>query len=94
MHISDKLSSISLHDKIPATIKDPALHEHDYTLDDTIDSPTTPPPPPNACILTPRSRIVTVAEEYSFVFMVDLSSSLATIDVDKGAIMMGSNYTM
>ena len=39
-------------------------------------------------ILTPRTRILSIANEYSMVIMVDLSSSLATTDVNRGNIMI------
>ena len=41
-----------------------------------------------AMILTPRTRILSIANEYSMVIMVDLSSSLATTDVNRGNIMI------
>lgn len=43
-------------------------------------------------IMTPRTRILTVAKEHSMVFMIDLSSSLATIEPGTGKVMIGSAY--
>ncbi|KAG2219749.1 hypothetical protein INT45_007788 [Circinella minor] len=45
-----------------------------------------------AMILTPRTRILSIANEYSIVIMVDLSSSLATTDVNRGNIMIDNIY--
>lgn len=45
-------------------------------------------------IMTPRTRILTVAKEHSMVFMIDLSSSLATIETSTGNVMMGSAYNV
>ncbi|KAI9264092.1 hypothetical protein BDA99DRAFT_463016 [Phascolomyces articulosus] len=39
-------------------------------------------------ILTPRTRILSIANEYCMVIMMDLSSSLATTDVNRGNIMI------
>ncbi|EIE85658.1 hypothetical protein RO3G_10368 [Rhizopus delemar RA 99-880] len=43
-------------------------------------------------LLTPRTRILTVTKEQYMVFMIDLSSSLATIETDAGKVMMGNAY--
>lgn len=43
-------------------------------------------------VLTPRTRILTVAKEHSMVFMVDLSSSLATIETSTGKVMIGTVF--
>lgn len=43
-------------------------------------------------VLTPRTRILTVTKEHSMVFMVDLSSSLATIETSTGKVMIGSVF--
>lgn len=43
-------------------------------------------------MMTPRTRILTVAKEHSMVFMIDLSSSLATIETSTGKVMIGSAY--
>jgi hypothetical protein len=45
-------------------------------------------------IMTPRTRILTVAKEHSMVFMIDLSSSLATIETGTGKVMIGSAYNV
>lgn len=45
-------------------------------------------------IMTPRTRILTVAKEHSMVFMIDLSSSLATIETSTGNVMIGSAYNV
>ncbi|KAI8095414.1 hypothetical protein BDF21DRAFT_373586 [Thamnidium elegans] len=45
-------------------------------------------------IITPRTRILTVAKEHSMVFMIDLSSSLATIETSTGNVMIGSAYNV
>ncbi|KAI9488244.1 hypothetical protein BDB00DRAFT_59186 [Zychaea mexicana] len=41
-----------------------------------------------ATLLTPRTRILSISNEYCMVVMVDLSSSLATTDVGRGNIMI------
>ncbi|KAI8143131.1 hypothetical protein BJV82DRAFT_611484 [Fennellomyces sp. T-0311] len=41
-----------------------------------------------AAILTPRTRILSMANEYCMVIMVDLSSSLATTDANRGNVMI------
>jgi hypothetical protein len=43
-------------------------------------------------VLTPRTRILTVTKEHNMVFMVDLSSSLATIETSTGKVMIGSVF--
>ncbi|KAL0090268.1 hypothetical protein J3Q64DRAFT_1808741 [Phycomyces blakesleeanus] len=43
-------------------------------------------------IITPRTRILSIAQEYRKVFMLDLSSSLATIDAGSSRVMIGSAY--
>ncbi|KAI7908111.1 uncharacterized protein BX663DRAFT_20475 [Cokeromyces recurvatus] len=45
-------------------------------------------------IITPRTRILTVAKEHNFVFMIDLSSSLATIDTNSGKVMIGHTFNI
>lgn len=45
-------------------------------------------------IMTPRTRILTVTKEHSMVFMIDLSSSLATIETSTGRVMIGSAYNV
>ncbi|CAO3658339.1 unnamed protein product [Rhizopus stolonifer] len=43
-------------------------------------------------LLTPRTRILTLTKEQHMVFMIDLSSSLATIETGAGKVMMGNAY--
>ncbi|KAI9025012.1 hypothetical protein CLU79DRAFT_93554 [Phycomyces nitens] len=43
-------------------------------------------------IITPRTKILSIAQEYRKVFMLDLSSSLATVDVGSSRVMIGSAY--
>ncbi|KAI9483439.1 MAG: hypothetical protein EXX96DRAFT_142328 [Benjaminiella poitrasii] len=43
-------------------------------------------------IITPRTRVLTVAKEHCMVFMIDLSSSLATIDSNSGKVMLGHTF--
>lgn len=45
-------------------------------------------------IMTPRTRILTVAKEHAMVFMIDLSSSLATIETCTGKVMIGNAYNV
>lgn len=45
-------------------------------------------------IITPRTRILTVSKEHSMVFVIDMSSSLATIETSTGKVMIGSAYTV
>lgn len=45
-------------------------------------------------IITPRTRILTVSKEHCIVFVIDLSSSLATIETSTGKVMIGSAFTV
>lgn len=45
-------------------------------------------------IITPRTRILTISKEHCMVFMIDLSSSLATIETSTGKVMIGSAFTV
>jgi hypothetical protein len=45
-------------------------------------------------MITPRTRIFTVSRQQAMVFMIDMSSSLATIEVDTGKVMIGNAYQM
>ncbi|KAI8338958.1 hypothetical protein BC941DRAFT_501290 [Chlamydoabsidia padenii] len=58
------------------------------------DSHATTKSPSKLYILTPRTNILSVANSYSMVFMVDLSSSLATIDMLRGHIMIENAFDL
>ncbi|KAI8369527.1 uncharacterized protein BYT42DRAFT_538912 [Radiomyces spectabilis] len=64
----------------------------------TSSTTTTQPQPTNTntnkklYMLTPRTHILTVSQENRMVFLIDLSSSLATIDAGSNKIMMGNTY--
>ncbi|GAN01005.1 hypothetical protein MAM1_0004d00434 [Mucor ambiguus] len=45
-------------------------------------------------IITPRTRILNVSKEHCMVFVIDLSSSLATIETSTGKVMIGSTFTV
>lgn len=45
-------------------------------------------------IMTPRTKVLTITKEHSMVFMIDLSSSLATIETSTGKVMIGSAYNV
>lgn len=50
--------------------------------------------PSKMYMITPRTRIFTVSRQQAMVFMIDMSSSLATIQVDSGKVMIGNAYQM
>lgn len=45
-------------------------------------------------MITPRTRILTVSKEQNIVFMIDLSSSLATIETSTGKVMIGNTLSV
>lgn len=45
-------------------------------------------------VITPRTRILTVSKEHCIVFMIDLSSSLATIETSTGKVMIGDTMSV
>ena len=73
---------------VPST---PTVTQHQQEQDEDTNTGTTKTTK-EAMILTPRTRILSIANEYSIVIMVDLSSSLATTDVNRGNIMIDNIY--
>lgn len=45
-------------------------------------------------IMTPRTKVLSITKEHTMVFMIDLSSSLATIETSTGKVMIGSAYNV
>ncbi|KAI8967702.1 hypothetical protein BDF20DRAFT_982257 [Mycotypha africana] len=45
-------------------------------------------------LITPRTRILTIKKEHCMVFMIDLSSSLATIETSTGKVMLGNAFSV
>ncbi|RCI07190.1 hypothetical protein CU098_010732 [Rhizopus stolonifer] len=45
-------------------------------------------------VITPRTRILKVAKEHCMVFIIDLSSSLATIETNTGNVMIGDTFSV
>ncbi|KAI7869277.1 hypothetical protein BDF14DRAFT_1880142 [Spinellus fusiger] len=59
-----------------------------------LDETHSPPTPQKMYIITPKTRIISVAQAYRKVFILDLSSSLATIDTGTSHVMIGNAYTV